>query len=222
MTEFQAVVAHVVRLVLLVLLGGMFWRGRVRECWAFATYALAVLLGNTLVSFWPDRFYNPSFWVAKQGVYDALKMAIALELAWRAFGAFPGALRTARRVLLVALTVIGVALAALNPPSSYATVWEWQPGVATAALWLLTATALMVVWYQVPVSGWQRAIVLGLAVYLLVFVTLLDLLGRRGWAIGPLVATTETLAYLALVVFWAWAAWRRDSAPALAPAGSAA
>jgi hypothetical protein len=59
-------------------------------------------------------------------------------------------------------------------------------------------------------------------VYLLVFVTLLDLLGRRGWAIGTFVATTETLAYLALVVFWAWAAWRRDSAPAFAPAGSGA
>ena len=54
------------------------------------------------------------------------------------------------------------------------TVWEWQPGVATAALWLLTATALLVVWYQVPLHDWQRAIMLGLAPYLLVFVTLLE------------------------------------------------
>lgn len=221
MSELQLAVAHVVRLVLLVLIAGLLWRGRVRQCWAFAAYVLAVLLGNTLVSFWPDRFHNPSFWVVKQGVYDTLKMAIALELAWRAFGAFPGALRTARLVLLTLLVVSTLALAALSRPSSYANVWEWQPGVATAALWLLTATALMVVWYQVPLSGWQRAIMLGLAPYLLVFVTLLDLLGRRGWAIGGLVATAETLAYLALVTFWAWAAWRRDPAPAaIALAGS--
>ena len=61
------------------------------------------------------------------------------------------------------------------------TLWEWQPGVATAALWLLTATALLVVWYQVPVHDWQRAIMLGLAPYLLVFVTLIGLLQRHGW-----------------------------------------
>ena len=44
------------------------------------------------------RFFTPSFWVLKQGVYDVLKMAIALELALRAFVAFPGAARTARVV----------------------------------------------------------------------------------------------------------------------------
>ena len=48
----------------------------------------------------PERFFNASFWVLKQGVYDLLKMAIAIELAWRAFAAFPGAWRTARVVLL--------------------------------------------------------------------------------------------------------------------------
>ena len=90
------------------------------------------------------------------------------------------------------------------------TLWEWQPSVATAALWLLTATALLVVWYQVPVHDWQRAIMLGLAPYLLVFVTLLDLLQRHGWTARAEVGIVDSVAYLALVVFWAWAAWRRD------------
>ena len=83
--------------------------------------------------------------------------------------------------LLALLAVSALALGALTPTSSYMTLWEWQPGIATAALWLLTATALLVVWYQVPVHDWQRAIMLGLAPYLLVFVTLLDLLRRHGW-----------------------------------------
>jgi hypothetical protein len=212
MTDAQAVVAHLARLALVALLAGMLWRGRVRYCWAFFAYVLAVLVGNTLVSLWPSRFFTPAFWVAKQGVHDILKAAIALELAWRAFRAFPGALRTARVVLLALLAVSTAALAAVGPRSTYAVVWEWQPGVATASLWLLTATALMVVWYQVPLIPWQRAIMMGLAVYLLVFVTLLGLLGRRGWAVGPVVAGLEALAYLALVGFWAWLAWRRDAA----------
>jgi hypothetical protein len=215
MNEAQAVVAHAARLALVALLVGIVSRGRLRQCWAFGAYVTAVLLGNTLVSLWPARFFTPEFWVAKQGVYDILKTAIALELAWRAFRAFPGALRTARLVFIVLLGLSSVALAFPAKPA-YAVVWEWQPGVATAGLWLLAATALMVVWYQVPLSGWQRAIMMGLAVYLLVFVTLLGLLKSRGWGMGPFVAMTETLAYLALVVGWTWLAWRRDAAPAAA------
>ncbi len=216
MTEAQAVVAHAARLALLVLLVGMVWRGRLRQCWAFGAYVIAALVGNTLVSLWPSRFYTPEFWVVKQGVYDILKAAVALELAWRAFRAFPGALRTARLVLLVLLGLSTVALAAVRTRPAYAVVWEWQPGVVTAGLWLLAATALMVVWYQVPLSGWQRAIMIGLAVYLLVFVALLGLLKSRGWAVGPFVAMAETRAYLVLVVAWAWLAWRRDAAAAAA------
>jgi hypothetical protein len=215
MTWVQVVVAHAARLALVVLLVGMVWRGRLRQCWAFGAYVTAALVGNTLVSLWPSRFYTPEFWVVKQGVYDILKPAIALELAWRSFRAFPGALRTARLVLLVLLGLSSVALAALPTRPAYAVVWEWQPAAATAGLWLLTATALMVAWYQVPLSGWQRAIMMGLALYLLVFVTLLGLLKSRGWALGTFVATVEATAYLALVAFWAWLAWRRDAAAAV-------
>jgi hypothetical protein len=113
------------------------------------------------------------------------------------------------------LTLLGlstVTLAVLTPSSSFRTLWEWQPGTSAAALWLLTATALLVVWYQVPVHEWQRAIMLGLAPYLLVFVALLGLLQRHGWMAKKPIATAETLAYLGLILFWTWAAWRREAA----------
>jgi hypothetical protein len=212
MSDLQVLVAHAAKLALLALLAGIVWRGRARLCWSFALYVLATLVGNVLVSFWPSRFFTPSFWVLKQGIYDALKMAIALELAWRAFGAFPGAARTARAVIPALLALSTLALALLTPASSYMTVWDWQPGVATAALWLLTATALMVVWYQMPVHEWQRAIMLGLAPYLLVFVALLGLLRRHGWTLREPITTVEALAYLGIVLFWTWAAWRGDAA----------
>jgi hypothetical protein len=222
MTDVQALVLHASRLALVALLAGMVWRVRVRQCLAFGAYVIAVLLGNTLVWLWPSRCFTPEFWVMKQGVYDILKAAVALELAWRAFRAFPGALRTARLVLLALLGMSSVALAVVPTRPAYAVVWEWQPAVATAGLWLLTATALMVVWYQVPLNGWQRAIMLGLAVYLLVFVTLLGLLKSRGWALGTFVATAEATVYLALVAYWAWLAWRRDPAAVAAELDRAA
>jgi len=217
MSEIQVALSHAVRLALVAVLAGLVVRRRVRQCWSFAAYALAILVGNSLVSFWPERFYTPSFWVLKQGLYDILKMAIALELAWRAFEAFPGARRTARLALLVLLGASTLALAVLTPLSSYATLWEWEPGTAAAALWLLTGTALLVVWYQVPVHEWQRAIMLGLAPYQLVFVTALDLLRRHGWAaLRTGAGILDGAAYLTLLLFWTWAVWRRDPAPAAA------
>jgi hypothetical protein len=222
MSELQAALAHVNRLALLILLVGLVVRGRVRLCWSFPAYLLAILVGNSLATFWPDRFYTPEVWVLKQGVYDILKMMVALELAWRAFAAFPGALRTARLVLLALLTVSTVALSTLTPSSTYADLWTWEPGTVTAALWLLTATALLVVWYQVPVHAWPRAILLGFVPYLLVFVVALGLLKRHGWfAPRDWASILDSVAYLALLLFWNRVVWPRGPAEA-APADRAA
>ncbi len=180
MSGLELAVAHAVKIALVVLLFGMLRRERLRQCWAFGAYVIAVLAGNTLVSLWPARFLTPSFWVLKQAAYDLLKLAIALELLYRMLRAFPGTWRTARLVVLALLGVSAFVLAALTPRSSVWTMWEWQPSVVTAAIWLLTAVALLVVWYQVPVPNWPRAIMLGLAPYLLVFLTHRRLLRRLG------------------------------------------
>ena len=163
MTELQLLLAQLVKVGLLALLLGMMLRGRAALCWSFTFYVVAIMLGNGLVTLSPERFFTPSFWVLKQGVYDLLKMATAIELAWRAFSAFPGAWRTARVVLATILVTSTLTLAWLTPRSSFDTFWEWQPSVATAAVWLLTAIAVLVVFYQIPIGDWQRAIVLGFA-----------------------------------------------------------
>jgi hypothetical protein len=212
MTALNLALAHAVKLALLAALVGVLARGRVRQCWVFPVYLLVVLITNSLGSFWPARFHTPETWVVVQGAYDLLKMAVVLELAWRAFVAFPGAMRSARVVLLLLLVASTVAIAFFTPPSSYATVWDFQPSIVAGTLWLLMATALLVVWYQIPVHDWQRAIMLGFAPYLLVFVVALDMLRRHGWSAVASAGLLDQFGYLALVVFWAWAAWRRDSA----------
>ena len=214
MTSLNLALAHAVKLALLVAFVGVLARGRVRQCWAFPLYLLIVFVTNLLGSFWPERFFTPEAWIAYQAAFDALKMAIVLELAWRAFTVFPGAMRSARVVLLALLAASTVAIAFFTPPSSYATVWEFQPSIVAGTLWLLTATALLVVWYQIPIHDWQRAIMLGFAPYLLVFVVTLDMLRRHGWSAGGSAGLLDQSAYLALIVFWAWSAWRPDSATA--------
>jgi hypothetical protein len=54
---------------------------------------------------------------------------------------------------------------------------------------------------------------LGFAPYLLTFATLLRLLQRRGWT-TEWVGRSDSVAWLALIAFWVYAAWRRDGAPA--------
>jgi len=212
MNEVGVLIAQTVKVALIALLLGMMLRGKLAQCWSFTFYVAAILLGNALVTLSPDRFFTPEFWSLKQGVYDILKMATAIELAWRAFSAFPGAWRTARVVLSSILVASTLVLAWLTPHSTYDTgFWNWQPSIATAAIWVLTAVALLVWHYQVPITDWQRAIALGFTPYLLVFVTLLSLLRRRGEAAGlDQFNLLEPLAYLALVLFWTHAAWRRE------------
>ena len=132
MSEIQVVLSHAVKLALVAVLAGLVARGRARLCWSFAAYLVAILVGNSLASLWPSRFYTPGFWVLKQAAYDVLKMAVALELAWRAFEKFPGAMRTARGTLLALL-----AASTLVPVISIASV----PGAAAAVAAVLTVGA---------------------------------------------------------------------------------
>ena len=212
MSGSQLVLAHASKVVMLALLAGMLWRGRLGQCWCFAAYIAAVMTGNVLTSSWPDRFYTPWFWMFKQAAYDVLKFGIGLELAYRALVAFPGAWRTARVVFPSLLAVTTLALGWLTPRGSYDTMWRWQPSIMTAAVWLLTATALLVSWYRLPIGEWQRAIMLGFAPYLLVSATMLRLLQRRGWSL-PGIGIWDSVAWLALMSFWAYAAWRREARP---------
>lgn len=214
----QLVLAHANKIVMVALLAGMVWRGRLGQCWAFSIYIAAALVGNALASFWPERFFTPSFWMFKQAIYDGLKMAIGLELAYRAFAAFPGAWRTARLVLLAILAASTFALAFLTPRTSFDTIWDWQPSILTAAVWLLTATALIVTWYQLPIGAWARVIMLGLAPYLLTFATVLRLIQRRGGSI-EWVGLLDSVAWLALMGFWVYTAWGRDRGGDVAPTG---
>ena len=208
----QLVLAHVSKIVMLALLAGMIWRGRLGQCWFFSAYMTATLSGNAIVSMWPEYFYTPTFWGQKQAVYETLKFAIGLELAYRALSAFPGTWRFARLVFPGLLTVTTLALAWVTPRSSYESVWQWQPSISTASVWLLTATALIVTWYGLPIGAWQRSIMLGLAPYLLTFVTLLRLLQRHGLTFEWM-GRADSVVWLGLMVYWAYVAWRRDGAP---------
>jgi len=219
MTASQVLIAHAVKILVLLTLAGILARRRWSLCWSFTAYLAVILICNSLVSFWPERFYQPWFTLVRTGLYDGLKVAIALELAYRTFQAFPGARATARQMILLLVIVSSTLLMALPWDATYgAALFEWEPRILTATIWQLNALAVLVIWYRVPIHAYHKAILMGFVPYLLVFTILLRLLNHYGWKILPLVQAADPAAYMLLMGWWAWAAWEPEGAPDVSPA----
>ena len=167
MTSWQILVAHAVKILVMVTLAGIVTRHRARLCWSFVAYLGTMLVGNVLVSLWPDTFFAPWFYLLKLSLYDCLRLAIAVELGYRTFQAFPGARFTARRVVFGLLAVTSMALIGVpsglsgGSPALYgAALQEWEPRIMTGTIWLMNGLALLVIWYRLPIHAFHKAILL--------------------------------------------------------------
>jgi hypothetical protein len=218
MTADQVLIAHLIKALVLLALVGILWRGRAHLCWSFVAYLLTALICNSLFSFWPERFFHNWFWILQQGLDDAFKMAVATELGFRIFQAFPAAQATSRRVLFVLLVATSVALIGIPTAATYGQVaLEWQPRVLTGTIWLMNGLALLITWYRVPVHAYHKAILLGFVPYLLVFTTIQTLIKQHDWLFST-VQSAEPAVFMLLVAFWAWAAWKPEPEPDVSPA----
>lgn len=219
MTPDQILVAHIVRALCLIAVVGLVARRRAHLCWSFLAYLVVVLSYNTLVTFWPDQFFKAWFWILGHGIFDALRMAIAFELAYRTFQAFPAANATARRLLFGVLVATSLALVGIpGTASSSVVLLEWQPRVLTGTIWLINGLAILITWYRVPVHAYHKALLLAFVPYLLIFTTLLSLIKQWGSGFFPYAQALEPIAFMVLVGFWAWSSWRDEPQPQASPA----
>jgi hypothetical protein len=212
-------------LLTMTALAGMIARRRAGVCATFVVYLGVIAVSDLLMLLWPDRFWRLSFFVGKELVINVLRFAVALELTYRTFRAFPSARATARGVLLLVLvaTLVVVFLgtgdleAPEGAPALGPLMTRVQPRVLSGAIWLLTAIAGLILWYRLPVHPLHKAILVGLVPYLLIFSLALSLLESRGWEIRDGAGYLNTLAYLLVLVYWAFAAWRPDEVGVKAP-----
>ena len=209
---------HVMKLVCLAILVGLFARRRAHLCWGFVAYLVTVLVFNSLMSFWPDQFYRLWFYSLMLDLLNVMKLAVAAELTYRTFRAFPGAAARVR-VLLAPVFFVPVLFVSKVPAgASYQEIVQlYQPQLQTGVIWIITAITLLIAWYRVPVHAMHRAILIGFAAYLLIFTTLLNAQRDFGFdqfrnffnlADGP--------AYILLLCWWAYAAWVPARRPVLA------
>lgn len=207
----------VVICLIAVLLVGLSRRRLVGECYTFAAYLLAVGITDAMPLLWPRTFWTHGFWTAKETLLGALKLALALELAHRILGLFPGAAARAR-TLLWPLVLFAVVATARMP--IWITMREYGNALTVRSaemqgwsIWLLAVTLLVATYHNLPVLRLHRAIGYGMVAYLGVFATLLNLLGKYGvehdgarlaaYAVGG-------WAYIAMLCWWSYAVWRPD------------
>lgn len=198
--------------ILLVTFVGLFVRGRQRVCLSFTVYIAVVFLPQFLYTTWPNRFYNGEFWMLTEVTHCILKFAIVLEVAFLVLRRFPGASQTGRWAGLFVVWAIFFAIVALpvENPDYYSLAGKLLPRILNGTIWLFVALASVILWYRLPLHPLHKAIVLGFVPYLLVFSVAMTVLDTFGWEHRLPTAYFHTVAYLTLVTYWAWAAWRPD------------
>ena len=215
MSAFELGVASFGQALVLFILAGLVVRRNPALCYAFGFYLLFVLVTDLAMLASP-ALYTRSFWLSKEILTDALKCAVALELGARIFGAFPGA-RAMARVLLFPLllllisgtiySLLGV-LGSAEVQRKLAIVGDARPKIVTGTTWLFAAIAALVLWFRLPVDPLQKAILIGFVPYLIFLKLSLQLRLANDWPPDGWLASIDTSAYLAVLVYWARAAWR--------------
>ncbi len=196
-----------------VVLVGLFRRGRAASCWSFVAYLCVVAISDALVALWPDRFWRRDIWVIKESVLNLLKLAIAVELMVRIFGDFPSAFASARRAMVVVtLGIVVLVGLSLSGGTGYEqVVGRLHPHVNDGTVWLLVAVGGYSVWYHLPLDALHKAILIGLVPFLLVYSVVQRTVAALGWERGDIFNTSAPIAYLFVLVYWAYVAWERTA-----------
>jgi hypothetical protein len=213
MTPDQLAVGWVGQLAVVAVLAGLARRGRWRLAWLFTAYLLFSVVCGTLIATWPERFYTARFWVVKEGLYEVMRLGLALEIALRAFRRFPGARPAWAMAASAVLTLMLMALADAGwsvgaDPAYLAAGNEALPRLAVGTLWLVASVFALAHWYHVPLHPFHAAVLAGLGVYLALFGGLLRLESVYGGDAQAYLNALNPPAAMALTFFWAWAAWR--------------
>jgi hypothetical protein len=164
------------------------------------------------VALWPAQFYRNVVWRAKEMTLIVVRLAMVVELTVRVFRGFPGALATARRLLVVIFVSTFLAVLALpvRQGGHEGFVGEVMPRVLNGTIWLFSALAILILWYRLPVHWFQKAILLSYVPYLLVFTVAMNALGDLGWHRAGWADMLSVVAYLMLLVYWTYQAWRPE------------
>ncbi len=213
MTGFQwlSLIATVLLLSALVL--GLALRGGWRVSPAFGLYVGVVLASNLLVLVRPD-VYTWRFYLLGEVLHGALRLVLAGEIGWRMFAHLPGARSTlAAGLLLVVTLTLGAVLQAPLEAQPHVVAQTALARLLHGTAWIFGALLAAKLYYRLPVHPLHQAILRGFVPFLMAFTVALGLFETFGWDVRLPASYAYTTAYLAMLVYWNVAAWRRSEPP---------
>jgi hypothetical protein len=212
MSRTQLLLGHAGTVFVITALAGVIIRRRWRLWYTFALLLLVVTVHDVLVALWPSHFHRNHVWRAKEITLVLIRLAMVVEFTTRVFRHFPGAMAAARRVVALILGVTFVVAMLVGRDSSHyqGFVGQLMPRLLNGTIWLFTSLAVLILWYRLPVHWFPKAILLSYVPYLLVFTVAMNALGELGWQRAAWVDRGSTIAYIVLVLYWTWLAWRAD------------
>lgn len=214
MSALERVGVAATGLLPLVVLLALALRRRLGRCWLFPAYLVSVAGFNLVVAGWPQRFFDWSTWLAADMVQGLLVLGVATEITLRAFASLPRGRQTARVALLACLAV-ALALvwsADTKPLASWPDLArELVPRLSTSRTVAFLSLFGVALYHELPLDDLHDAIVRGLALYSALTAVGLVAVGESGWQARGAVSTILTAGYMLLLVYWAHAAWRRES-----------
>jgi len=221
MTWTQTWLGRFGTLLLVSVLVGIVVRRKLRLWYSFGAFVFVLVVTSVLIALWPADFYTQDFWRPKETALNLLRFVMALELAYRTFRSFPGALSTLRWVVLLVLAATLMTVLAVGGSVDDRTfLGDLQPRVVNGSIWLFTAIAGLILWYRLPIHPFHKSILLSYVPYLLVFTVAMNALAGFGWERGGAVRYANQVAYVIMLAYWSYASWRRVEAP-VRPSGIA-
>ena len=210
MTADQAIGLAVSTLIEVAILSGLIVRGRLGRCLAFTGYLTSVFVTTLLALAQPEVYLQRVPWQRLQIVYASLRHVMALELAYHTFKAFPAARRLAR-TFLWAMTFLALAAPFMfgSDLTDHDVVsFQVLPRMSLAAMGLFAGLGALILWFHLPIDPMHKAIIMGIVPYLLLYSALLTLTRDIGKDVLDWINLLNTIAWNALLIFWAWVAWR--------------
>ncbi len=208
MTGYQQLVAAAVNVCMILCLFGLVRTGRWKCSYCFTVYVVGIVVLEPLQTWYPSRFHVWTYWLAKQSLYEALRVGIALELAYRAFRWFPGAKRPASLLVLAVLGTMGFGISTVdNRGDVRIFLLSVFAHLSLGTLWLMGVTWVIVWRYAVLLYPFHRGLLASIAPYVAVFSGLSHLFSLIHKDARIYLAVFDPLAYLALSVWFAWIAW---------------
>jgi len=200
----------------LITLVGLARRGRLSACVSFPIYLLLVATLEALWLFWPEQFWTYAFLLQKETLQAVAKLLLVAELGFRTMRYFPGASARAR---VLAGPMLFAAAILLHRTARGVALWPFLTlsQVQTWATWALLVLTIVVVYHNLPLEDFHRALLVGLATYSGLWAAILG--GYQVFGYDTLQRSIGSklngLGWTVLVVYWTWAAWRPVQQPAL-------